>query len=63
MFKVFNGFLDIEIKSLFENVYEDFRIKGEFDLFYRNFDVFGFDVYSYVKVFFRIDGIDSENVK
>ncbi|MCE6056038.1 ABC transporter substrate-binding protein [Mycoplasmopsis agalactiae] len=63
MSKAFNGFLDIEIKSLPENVYEDFRTKGEFDLLYRNFDAFGSDAYSYVKVFFRTDGIDSENAK
>nr|WP_307927822.1 hypothetical protein [Mycoplasmopsis bovis] len=63
MTKAFGGFLEIEIKSLPENVYEDFRTKGEFDLLYRNFDAFGSDAYSYVKVFFRTDGIDSENAK
>ncbi|WP_029513279.1 ABC transporter substrate-binding protein [Mycoplasmopsis primatum] len=63
MRKAFNGFLEIEIKSLPENVYEDFRTKGQFDLLYRNFDTFGTDAYSYVKVFFKTDGIDSKNAK
>lgn len=63
MNKAFNGFIDIEIKSLPENVYEDFRTKGEFDILYKNFDAFGTDAYSYVKVFFRTDGIDSKNAK
>ncbi|WP_406617119.1 ABC transporter substrate-binding protein [Mycoplasmopsis adleri] len=63
MTKAFGGYVDIEIKSLPENVYEDFRTKGQFDLLYRNFDAFGTDAYSYVKVFFRTDGIDTKNAK
>ncbi|ADK69625.1 ABC transporter substrate-binding protein [Mycoplasma mycoides subsp. mycoides] len=63
MRKAFNGFINIEIKSLPENVYEYARTKGEFDLLYRNFDAFGSDAYSYVRVFFRTDGIDSKNAK
>ncbi|WP_347938291.1 ABC transporter substrate-binding protein [Mycoplasma feriruminatoris] len=63
MRKAFDGFIDIEIKSLPENVYEYARTKGDFDLLYRNFDAFGSDAYSYVRVFFRTDGIDSKNAK
>ncbi|QIN42142.1 ABC transporter substrate-binding protein [Mycoplasma capricolum subsp. capripneumoniae] len=63
MRKAFNGFINIEIKSLPENVYEYARTKGEFDLLYRNFDAFGSDAYSYIRVFFRTDGIDSKNAK
>ncbi|MBZ4218471.1 ABC transporter substrate-binding protein [Mycoplasma tauri] len=63
MLKAFGGFIEIEIKSLPENVYEDFRTRGEFDILYRNFDAYGTDAYSYVKVFFRTDEIDSKNAK
>ncbi|WP_027334577.1 ABC transporter substrate-binding protein [Mycoplasmopsis felifaucium] len=63
MRKAFGDFVEIEIKSLPENVYEDFRTKGQFDLLYKNFDAFGTDAYSYIKVFFRPDGIDTKNAK
>ncbi|MGV2392572.1 UNVERIFIED_CONTAM: hypothetical protein O8I53_06170 [Campylobacter lari] len=63
MAKAFNGYVDIEIKSLPENVYEDFRTKGQYDLLYKNFDSFGTDAYSYVRVFFKTDEIDTKNQK
>ncbi|WP_029512752.1 ABC transporter substrate-binding protein [Mycoplasmopsis iners] len=63
MKKAFGDYINIEIKSLPINVYEDFRTKGEFDLFYHNFDTFGTDVYSYVNVFLKPDEIDTANNK
>lgn len=63
MAKAFGDFVNIEIKSLPENVYEDFRTKGEYDILYKNFDAFGTDAYSYVRVFFKTDEIDTKNQK
>ncbi|ADE19789.1 ABC transporter substrate-binding protein [Mycoplasma crocodyli] len=61
--KAFNGFIDIEIKGLPENVYEDARTKGQFDIIYKNFDTYGTDTYSYVRVFLKPDEINSEQQK
>ena len=61
--KAFGNFIDLEIKGLPENVYEDSRTKGEFDIIYRNFDTFGTDSYSYVRVFFKPDEINKKDQK
>ncbi|VDR42135.1 ABC transporter substrate-binding protein [Mycoplasmopsis caviae] len=61
--KAFDGFVSIDVQGLPENVYEDFRTTGKYDLIYRNFDTFGSDSYSYVKVFFKPDEIDKANQK
>ncbi|WP_027120567.1 ABC transporter substrate-binding protein [Mycoplasmopsis lipofaciens] len=63
MKKAFGDFVEIEIKGLPENVYEDSRTTGQFDLLYRNFDAFGSDTYSYVKAFFKTDEINKANQK
>lgn len=61
--KAFGDFIDLEIKGLPENVYEDSRTKGEFDIIYRNFDTFGTDSYSYVRVFLKPDEINKNDQK
>ncbi|RMX36109.1 ABC transporter substrate-binding protein [Mycoplasmopsis fermentans] len=61
--KAFGDYLIIDVQGLPENVYEDFRTTGKYDLIYRNFDTFGSDSYSYVKVFFKPDEIDRKNQK
>ncbi|EGV00485.1 oligopeptide abc transporter, substrate-bindingprotein (oppa), lipoprotein [Mycoplasmopsis columbina SF7] len=61
--KAFGNFIEIEIKGLPENVYEDARTKGDYDILYRNFDSFGTDVYSYVDVFLKTDEINKSNNK
>ncbi|QJG66775.1 ABC transporter substrate-binding protein [Mycoplasma phocoenae] len=63
MKKAFGDYLKIETKGLPENVYEEFRTTGEYDLIYRNFDTFGSDSYSYVIPFFKTDAINKENQK
>lgn len=61
MKKAFGGFIEIEIKGLPQNVYEDARTTGKnYDLLYKNFDTFGSDVYSYVNVFLKPDGINKD---
>ncbi|MDD1365882.1 ABC transporter substrate-binding protein [Metamycoplasma hyosynoviae] len=61
--KAFGKYIDLEIKGLPENVYEDARTKGQFDIIYRNFDTFGSDSYSYVRVFFKPDEIKKADQK
>ncbi|MGY5139659.1 ABC transporter substrate-binding protein [Mycoplasmopsis gallinarum] len=63
MKKAFGDFVQIEIKGLPENVYEDARTTGDYDLIYKNFDSFGTDVYSYINVFLKPDEIDTANNK
>ncbi|QSF13726.1 ABC transporter substrate-binding protein [Mycoplasma sp. Mirounga ES2805-ORL] len=63
MNKAFNGEIQIDVKSLPENVYEDYRTTGKYDLIYRNFDTFGSDVYSYVRTFMKPDEINSNEQK
>lgn len=61
--KAFGDYIDLEIKGLPENVYEDARTRGQFDIIYRNFDTFGSDSYSYVRVFFKPDEIKTKEQK
>ncbi|TQC51374.1 ABC transporter substrate-binding protein [Mycoplasmopsis mucosicanis] len=63
MRKAFDGYIDIDIKNLPENVYEDWRTTGNYDILYRNFDTFGSDLYSYIRVFLKSDGINTANQK
>ncbi|AIA29307.1 oligopeptide ABC transporter substrate-binding lipoprotein [Mycoplasmopsis californica] len=63
MRKAFGDYINIEIKNLPENVYEDWRTTGQYDLIYRNFDAFGSDIYSYIRVFLKPDGIDTKSQK
>ncbi|QJR43882.1 ABC transporter substrate-binding protein [Mycoplasma miroungirhinis] len=63
MKKAFGDYIQIEIKNLPENVYEDWRTTGKYDLLYRNFDAFGSDIYSYIRVFLKPDEIKSEQQK
>ncbi|MCT4469701.1 ABC transporter substrate-binding protein [Mycoplasma sp. HS2188] len=63
MKKAFGDYVQIDIKNLPENVYEDWRTTGKYDLIYRNFDAFGSDIYSYIRVFLKSDGIDSKSQK
>ncbi|WP_029608422.1 ABC transporter substrate-binding protein [Mycoplasma simbae] len=63
MRKAFGDFVEIDIKNLPENVYEDWRTTGKYDLIYRNFDAFGSDIYSYIRVFLKPDGIDTKSQK
>ncbi|MCU4706494.1 ABC transporter substrate-binding protein [Mycoplasma sp. CSL7503-lung] len=63
MQKAFGDFIEIDIKNLPENVYEDWRTTGKFDLIYRNFDTFGSDIYSYIRVFLKPDEINSSQQK
>lgn len=63
MRKAFGNFIEIDIKNLPENVYEDWRTTGKYDLIYRNFDAFGSDIYSYIRVFLKPDGIVREQQK
>ena len=61
--KAFGDYINLEIKGLPENVYEDARTRGQFDIIYRNFDTFGSDSYSYVRVFFKPDEIKTKEQK
>ncbi|EFF41484.1 ABC transporter substrate-binding protein [Mycoplasmopsis alligatoris] len=61
--KTFGDFVKLEIKGLPENVYEDARTKGQFDIIYKNFDTFGTDTYSYVRVFLKPDQISAAQQK
>ncbi|MCU4117378.1 ABC transporter substrate-binding protein [Mycoplasma zalophi] len=63
MSKAFGDFIKIEVKNLPENVYEDWRTTGKYDLIYRNFDTFGSDIYSYIRVFLKPDEIKTEQQK
>ncbi|MBU4690591.1 ABC transporter substrate-binding protein [Mycoplasma sp. ES3157-GEN-MYC] len=63
MAKAFGNYINIDIKNLPENVYEDWRTTGKYDLIYRNFDAFGSDIYSYIRVFLKPDEINSKQQK
>lgn len=61
--RAFGGYVQINIKGYPANVYEDFRLQGNFDLTYYNFDSFGRSAEGYIKAFLFEDGIDPENGK
>ncbi|QZE12212.1 ABC transporter substrate-binding protein [Mycoplasma sp. Ms02] len=61
--QVFGGFIELELKALPENVYNSQLEQGDFDIAYQNFDQFGSDIDSYIKAFFKTDGIDKANEK
>lgn len=61
--KAFGDFLEIDLKDLPANVYDELKTKGQFDISYGNFDVFGTSPDGYVKIYFFSDGINTEQGK
>ncbi|MFV8414389.1 ABC transporter substrate-binding protein [Mycoplasma sp. Z707] len=64
MNKAFGGFINIELKSLPENIFASFIEKGEYDIIYQNYDrIGGNGAQDYVMAFFKKDEIDTINQK
>ncbi|WLP85781.1 ABC transporter substrate-binding protein [Mycoplasma seminis] len=64
MLKAFDGFVNIELKSLPENIFASFIEKGEYDIIYQNYDrIGGNGAQDYVSAFFKSDEIDTINQK
>ncbi|WP_436359183.1 ABC transporter substrate-binding protein [Mycoplasma sp. 480] len=62
--KAFNGYVDLEIKSLPENTFASFIEEGKYDIIYQNYDkIGGSGAQDYVSVFFFTDEIDSISQK
>ncbi|QZX48954.1 ABC transporter substrate-binding protein [Mycoplasma sp. E35C] len=58
--KAFNGYINIEIKSLPENIFASFIEKGQYDIIYQNYDRFsGGQPQDSVLTFFKQDGVDT----
>ncbi|MDC4163085.1 ABC transporter substrate-binding protein [Mycoplasma sp. T363T] len=56
----FNGYVNIEEKSLPENIFASYIEKGQYDIIYQNYDRFsGGQPQDSVLTFFKQDGIDS----
>ncbi|MFV8475869.1 ABC transporter substrate-binding protein [Mycoplasma sp. 1932B] len=64
MNKAFGGFINIELKSLPENIFASFIEKGEYDIIYQNYDrIGGNGAQDYVMAFFKKDEVDTINQK
>ncbi|MGZ9762172.1 ABC transporter substrate-binding protein [Mycoplasma sp. 394] len=62
--RTFDGFVNIDIKSLPENSFASFIEEGKYDIIYQNYDRLGGNsAQDYVAVFFKPDEIDSFNQK
>ncbi|MHA3795966.1 ABC transporter substrate-binding protein [Mycoplasma sp. VS31B] len=64
MNRAFGGFVEIELKSLPENIFASFIEKGEYDIIYQNYDrIGGNGAQDYVMAFFKKDEVDTINQK